>query len=106
MNEKILNDLDFVVKEGDKDAHDVTIYTLSTCGHCKRGMKYLDDNDVKFRYVYFDLLPESLRDNVHQQVKEKFPNDRFLFPFIIINEKMVIVGFHPDKLMTALEIKQ
>lgn len=101
-HEHMIEELDFTRKEGSKDSRDVTIYALSTCGHCKRCLKFMDEQDVQFKYVYFDLLDKDVKDAVRKNLKEKFPDERLMFPFIVIDDSDVIVGFHESKVRKAL----
>ena len=44
-----LNELPFIVKEGTRKDHDITVYALSTCGFCKKAMAFLEDKGFAYR---------------------------------------------------------
>ncbi|MHA1682402.1 MAG: glutaredoxin family protein [Promethearchaeota archaeon] len=98
-------DLEYTEKPGEHDKHDVTIYALSTCGHCKRCLKFMDDNGIKFRYLYFDLLETEVRSSLREDLRKEYPDTRLMFPFIVIDGKYVIVGFMESQIKEALEME-
>ncbi|MFX0103280.1 MAG: glutaredoxin family protein [Candidatus Hodarchaeota archaeon] len=97
--------IEFTVEEGTNNSRDVTVYALSTCGFCKACLKFLHDNDVAFKYVYFDLLDENVKDQLKENLKETF-NERVMFPFVIFDDKDVIVGFKRERMKEMLNIKE
>ena len=79
----------------------VTIYSLSTCSHCKAAKKFLGECTIKYDFVDVDQLEGDERRAIIEDVK-KF-NPRCSFPTIIIGEK-VIVGFKEKEIKEALDI--
>ena len=79
----------------------VTIYSLSTCSHCKAAKKFLGECTIKYEFVEVDQLEGDERRAIIEDVK-KF-NPRCSFPTIIIGEK-VIVGFKEKEIKEALGI--
>ena len=77
----------------------VTIYSLSTCGHCKSIKILLGDCGVKYEFTDIDLLEGDERKAILEDVR-KF-NPRCSFPTIIIGNK-VIVGFKEKEIREAL----
>ncbi|MEW5723735.1 MAG: glutaredoxin family protein [Thermodesulfobacteriota bacterium] len=75
------------------------IYTLSTCGHCKRTKQFLRDHGVAFDYVDVDLTQGVERDSLIEEVKKY--NPRCTFPTVLIGGR-VIVGFKEDEIKEAL----
>jgi glutaredoxin len=88
-------------KKGDQkmNDHDVMIYTLSTCSHCKATKRFLGECGIKYEFTDVDLLDGEERAAILEDVK-KF-NPRCSFPTIIIGEK-VIVGFKEKEIREAL----
>ncbi|MEE8400117.1 MAG: glutaredoxin family protein [Desulfobacterales bacterium] len=68
----------------------VTIYSLTTCSHCKATKKFLSDCTVKYEFIDVDLLKGEERKAILEDVK-KF-NPKCSFPTIIIGDK-VVIGF-------------
>ena len=77
----------------------ITVYSLSTCSHCKSTKKLLGECTVKYEFVDVDLLDGKERAAILADVK-KF-NPRCSFPTIIIGDK-VIVGHKEDEIKEAL----
>ena len=81
------------------DAHEVKLYSLSTCSHCRSTKKLLDEYNVDFEFIDVDLLERSERKEVLKDLKEL--NPRRSFPTVVIGSK-VIVGYKKDEIMEAL----
>ena len=99
----MIDQLDYEKHEGSKDGRDVRVFALSTCGFCKSCLKFLGDNDVSFKYVYYDHLDADKKNAVRDELKEKF-NERVMFPYVLIDGKDVVVGFKKDKLRELLNL--
>jgi hypothetical protein len=50
----MIENIKFTFKDGKHNPGDVVVYALSTCGHCKRALNFLDSNSVKYRFVYVE----------------------------------------------------
>ncbi len=79
--------------------NNVTIYSLSTCSHCKSTKKFLSECSVKYEFVDVDLLEGTERKAILEDVK-RF-NPKCSFPTIIIGEK-VVVGYREEEIKEAL----
>ena len=77
----------------------VTIYSLSTCSHCKSTKRLLNECTIKYDFVDVDLLEGDERKAILADVK-KF-NPKCSFPTVIIGET-VIVGFKEKAIKEAL----
>lgn len=73
---------------------DIKIYTLSTCGWCKKTKTFLSDHGVAFSYIEIDLLPEKEKAAACKE-HQKF-NPRGTYPTIVLNGSETIVGYDPD----------
>lgn len=78
---------------------DVTIYSLSTCSHCRAAKKFLGECAIKYEFIDVDLLDREERMSILEDVK-RF-NPRCSFPTIVIGEK-VVVGYREDQIREAL----
>jgi glutaredoxin len=91
--------------EGEKEIFDdVALYALSTCGFCKMSIYFLRTHKIKFRYIYIDQLDMDVKQNVKSGLKEKF-NVNVGFPFLVINEKDVLVGYKEEEWKEKFQIK-
>lgn len=80
--------------------HDVKVYALSTCIHCKKAKEYLDQCGIKYNCVFVDQLAGDERKQVVEEVKKHNPS--VSFPTILIDGD-VIVGFNQEKIDEALK---
>lgn len=84
--------LQFEKHEGSRNSQDVIVLALSTCGFCKRGLEFLDNHDISYRYTYIDTLPKEHRRKIAEEFKEKF-KQRGLYPTLIVDESDFQLGF-------------
>jgi glutaredoxin len=88
--------------EGSNKNKNVFLYTLSTCGWCKKTKEYLKDNDVEHEYIDVDKCTRDEQRDILKDIKErKVPA---AFPIIIIDDKIVISGFKQKELKEALNL--
>ena len=88
--------------EGSKKNKKVFLYTLSTCGWCKKTKEYLKDNDVEHYYIDVDKCTRDEQREILKDIKErKVPA---AFPIRIIDDKIVISGFKQKELKEALNL--
>ena len=87
------------MSDNTSDEHNVKIFSLSTCSHCKSTKQLLSDCTVKYEFVDVDLLEGEERKVILEDVR-KF-NPKCSFPTIIIGNK-VIVGFKEEEIKEAL----
>ena len=82
---------------GNNTSHTVTIYTLSTCGWCRKTKELLKDLGVQYEYIDMDKI-EGL-DQMTARAELKKYNPRASYPTLIIDEgKIVIIGFKEDEI--------
>ena len=79
----------------------VTIYSLSTCSHCKATKKLLNDCHVSYDFTDVDLLSGDERKVILEDVKKL--NPQCSFPTIKIGDK-VIVGYREKEIKEALHL--
>ncbi|MFX0095757.1 MAG: glutaredoxin family protein [Candidatus Hodarchaeota archaeon] len=87
--------LKFEFEDGQNKAYDVTVYALSTCGFCKRALKFLRENSIAFRYIYVDKLEPDVKQQVKMDLKEKY-NTRVAYPFLILDKEKIHIGFNEE----------
>ena len=88
--------------KGSKKDHEVLVYALSTCGWCKKTKQFLNDNSIEYEYVDFDLASNEERQPIIDELTSK--NIPLAFPITIINNKIMIRGYNPDKLREELRL--
>jgi len=88
----MFDNIDFVYEDGTVGSKEVTVFALSTCGFCRKGLDYLREKSVKFRYIYIDKLDVAVKNDLKAQLQEYY-NKRVAFPFLTINNSTALVGF-------------
>jgi len=77
----------------------VKLYSLSTCAHCNRVKKFLNDNKVDFEYQDIDLLAAEEKDRILSDIR-RF-NPLCTLPTLLIGD-VVIIGFEEAQTRQAL----
>ncbi len=90
---------DFIKVSG-RDVGNIKIFTLSTCGWCRKTKAFLNDNGIEYTYIDVDKLEGNETDAVRQE-QMKF-NKSGSFPTIVINDKECIVGYDEDALKALI----
>jgi glutaredoxin-like protein NrdH len=91
-----LPNVQYTHEAGDKKDHKVTVYALSTCGFCRRGLAFLRDNKIEFDFVYVDQIPYEIKNQIKDALTEKY-NERVAFPFVVLDDRECMVGFNEEK---------
>ncbi|MBD3207738.1 glutaredoxin family protein [Candidatus Bathyarchaeota archaeon] len=93
-------DVNFIHVEGDQDEHDITLLTLSKCGHCTEAKKLMRRLNIRFDYIDVDKSTREEKRKVTQFLKDQ--NLPLSFPVIIIDE-IIISGYREKEILSALE---
>jgi glutaredoxin-like protein NrdH len=92
--------LETMIVDGTNDSNKVFLYTLSTCGWCKKLKKLLEENNVKYEYIDLDKCSKDDQVEAVEELKaKKLP---VAFPITVINDETVIQGFKKDQIVEAL----
>ena len=86
--------------DGDKKQHRVFLYTLSTCGWCKKTKELLKEKGIAYEYLDVDVLKAEERKAAIEDLQKR--NAPLGFPIVIIDENQLISGYQPDKILGAL----
>lgn len=88
--------------EGSNKDHKVMVYTLSTCGWCKKMKKLLTSLDIEYEYIDIDLLEGEEDERVREEMKKH--NPRLTCPTLVVDDgKEVVIGFDEDEVRRCLE---
>lgn len=86
--------------DGTNTKNKVFLYTLSTCGWCKKTKELLKDKGVSYEFIDLDTCSKEDQKTAVEDIKsKKIP---VAFPVIIINEEKIIQGFKKDDILEAL----
>ena len=97
--QKYNNKQDYTKESRDEKA---TIYyfSLTTCSHCKRGLKWMRDRGVAFRWLEIDLLDLEKKNAIKKWVQKRYnTKSRMASPFVIFrfpDRDFISNGFDPD----------
>jgi glutaredoxin len=72
------------------------MYTLSTCGWCKKTKAFMNSHNVAYSYIDVDLLPYDEQDKIVEQQRRFNPAKSY--PTIVVNGDYCIVGYDEHKL--------
>lgn len=94
--------MSIVKVEGENKDHDIFLYTLSTCGWCKKTKRYLKEEGFEYEYLDVDTCSAEERKEATEDIKNReLPLG---FPVIIIDGDEVISGFNKRAIREALNI--
>jgi ferredoxin-thioredoxin reductase catalytic subunit/glutaredoxin len=99
-----IHNLSYNREEGIDIGKDLVMIALSTCGFCKRAIRFLRDNNIAFRYVYFDYLDSETKEKIKKELSNNF-DEKLAFPFLIIDDRESMVGFNEEKYRDKLGLK-
>jgi glutaredoxin-like protein NrdH len=86
---------------GKKKTHHVKIYTLSTCGWCKKTKELLKALDIEYEYIDVDTLTGNDIAEANEEVKKYNPYRTY--PTIVIDKgKHVILGYNDKEIKEKL----
>ena len=86
--------------EGKNTKNKVFLYTLSTCGWCKKTKELLKEKEIAHEYLDLDKCSKEDQKAAVEELKTK--NLPVAFPVIIVNDDKVIQGFKKDDILEAL----
>ena len=87
---------------GKNNKHKVLVYALSTCAWCKMTKKFLSDSGIEYEFVDVDLASPQDHEKIRDDIVKKGGEPSY--PAIIVDNKIVIIGFRKDLLQKALEL--
>lgn len=82
--------------EGVHTEHSVLLYTLSTCGWCRKTKALLAELGVAYEYVDVDEQEGANKELAKQEVLKW--NPACSFPTVVIDGTKSFIGFQEDKL--------
>jgi arsenate reductase-like glutaredoxin family protein len=93
---------DIVIINGEKNEKDIMLFALSTCQWCKKGKKWLEDNNYHYKYVDVDFIPFEEKRILKRDLREFF-NTMIRYPFLVVDGKDFYAGFNIDNWKEMLE---
>jgi glutaredoxin len=90
------------IRVAGKDAGPIRLYTLSTCGWCKKTKALLNELGLEYEYVDVDQLAGAETELAREHITRWNPNCSF--PTLVIGEDRCIVGFKEDEIRELLAL--
>ncbi len=82
--------------------HRVRVFTISTCGWCKKMKRLLQSLEVEYEYVDLDTMTPEEEDELRGELRRH--NPQMVTPTVIIDDgENVIIGFLEDKVREAFK---
>lgn len=91
-----MDNINFTSEEGSRNFGEIRVYALSTCAFCKKALKFLRENSIRFMYIYVDDMAPDDKQALKDKLKEIYKKD-VGFPFMVINDNQVVIGFREDE---------
>jgi glutaredoxin-like protein NrdH len=75
-------------------------FSLTTCVYCKKGIQFLNDRGIAYRWLYLDRLDLELKKEIKDWVQKTYKlTSRMASPFVIFRlgeEEYYSNGYDPD----------
>ena len=92
--------METMIVDGTHSMNKVFLYTLSTCGWCKKLKAFLNENSVRYEYIDLDQCTKDDQIEAVDELKAK--KLAIAFPVTVINDETVIQGFKKEQIVEAL----
>jgi len=94
--------MNFTRVPGKKKNHKIKIFTLSTCGWCKKTKQLLKDLELEYEYLDMDNISGGTLESARNELKKYNPSCSY--PTLVIDGgKEVIVGFKEEEIKKTVE---
>jgi glutaredoxin len=102
--EREIDKVKYKTVEGERQDHDVTVYSLSTCAFCRRAIEFLKNNGVQFKFTHLDLIDVDTKRAVKRELSERFDNI-VVFPILVVDDQKAFSGFTESVWARALDLE-
>ena len=82
----------------------VKLYTLSTCPWCKKTKRFLNEHNVAYIYIDYDLASAEEQRRIETEIK-RITGGGVSFPYAVI-DGVVVVGYNPERYRELLGIAE
>ena len=87
-------------QEGIKE--NILVFTLSTCMWCKKCKSFLNEKNVKYRYIDVDRIDPNDKGIIIEYLRSKYQS-RISYPFLVC-ENGHVIGYNPEKYKELLKM--
>jgi glutaredoxin-like protein NrdH len=78
----------------------IMLYTLTTCGWCRKMKNFLSERGIAYSYVDVDTLEGDQKESVMDEVQRW--NPACSFPTMVVNNQRCVIGFNESRMIEAL----
>ena len=82
--------------------HRVLMYAISTCLWCRKAKMFLENNSVEYEYIDIDRSSQKDREAIRADILHR--SAPFLFPTIIVDDKVLLTNPTETELRKVLEL--
>jgi glutaredoxin len=83
-----------------EDRGKILVYSLSTCGWCRKTKDLLKKMGVEYSYIDVDGLEADEKETVKEEIRRW--NPACSFPTIVVDDETCIKGFDEDRIREVL----
>ena len=87
-------------QEGIKE--NILVFTLSTCMWCKKCKSFLNEKNVKYKYIDVDRIDPNDKGIIIEYLRSKYQS-RISYPFLVC-ENGHVIGYNPEKYKELLKM--
>ena len=99
--EEIIENLAKEVEGQNGNEDKIIIFTLSTCMWCKKTKRYLNENNIKYRYIDVDKIDPNDKAIIINYLRSNY-EERISYPFLVC-ESGHVIGYDPNKYVELLK---
>ncbi len=99
----IIEQLEYNRREGNNNGRQLIVFSLSTCGFCKRALSFLDKHDFSYRFIHLDQIEPERKRRVKDVLRARF-NISPIFPVLVVDDKRALTGFTELQWRKALQL--
>ncbi len=85
------------------NGENILVITLSTCMWCKKCKRFLDEQEVKYKYIDVDKIDPGDKAKILDYLKENY-QERVSYPFLVC-ESGHVVGYDLKKYRSLLKME-
>ena len=93
--EGVINNLAKEVDGENGADENILVFTLSTCMWCKKCKSFLNDRNLKYRFIEVDKIDLKEKSSILNHLRSKYES-RISYPFLVCKSGHV-VGYNPNQ---------
>jgi len=97
--------LSYVRVPGERRDHRVLMFTTSGCTPCRKAKSFFEGRGIEYEYLELDTADQETRREAMLTIGDYIPSwgTQFIFPIIIIDELISLIGYSERKLAKVFD---